>query len=58
MKWSQLSPQAIQKLAVEVTKGVFRVEGRGMYRDEFVTCGGVALKEVRQIFYSVIAALC
>lgn len=46
LKWCQLSAQATQRLAEEVTKGVYRVEGRGLYRDEFVTCGGVNLKEV------------
>lgn len=46
LKWCQLSAQATLRLAEEVTKGVHRVEGRGLYRDEFVTCGGVNLKEV------------
>lgn len=46
LKWCQLSAQTMQRLAEEVTKGVYRVEGRGLYRDEFVTCGGVNLKEV------------
>ena len=46
LKWCQLSTQATLRLAEEVTKGVHRVEGRGLYRDEFVTCGGVNLKEV------------
>jgi len=53
-KWCQLSAQATLRLAEEVTKGVHRVEGRGLYRDEFVTCGGVNLKEVsmqRGYFY-------
>ncbi len=47
LKWCQLSAQATLRLAEEVTKGLHRVEGRGLYRDEFVTCGGVNLKEVR-----------
>lgn len=45
-KWGQVSTLAIHKLAEEVTKGVYGVQGRGLYRDEFVTCGGVSLKEV------------
>lgn len=45
-KWGQVSTQALQRLAHEVTKGVYGVQGRGLYRDEFVTCGGVNLKEV------------
>jgi len=45
-KWGQVSTRALQGLAHEVTKGVYGVQGRGLYRDEFVTCGGVNLKEV------------
>ena len=51
-KWGQVSTQALLKLAHEVTKGVYSVQGRGLYRDEFVTCGGVNLKEVCTIVFN------
>ena len=38
-------------MAKEVSRCRFPVTGRGLYRDEFVTCGGVALKEVNLQYY-------
>jgi predicted Rossmann fold flavoprotein len=46
VRWSRLSDTDLDKAANEVSRGVFRVTGRGVYRDEFVTAGGVSLKEV------------
>lgn len=45
-KWSSLKTPMLQRLAKEVCRTVLPVEGRGLYKDEFVTCGGVPLKEV------------
>jgi len=45
-RWDQLSKADITKLAMQLRGSVFAVSGRGLYRDEFVTCGGVALNEV------------
>eukprot|EP01040_Poterioochromonas_malhamensis_P008649 gene8649-9360_t len=45
-KWSSLKTPMLQRLAKEVCRTVLSVEGRGLYKDEFVTCGGVPLKEV------------
>jgi predicted flavoprotein YhiN len=33
-------------LAEELTAGHYQVEGKGIFKDEFVTCGGVSLDEV------------
>lgn len=46
-RWAELSGAEVQELAAQVTRCVFAVDGRGSYRDEFVTCGGVQLDEVR-----------
>jgi predicted Rossmann fold flavoprotein len=44
--WSQLSKaQAIQLLS-ELTTSTFAVTGKSTNKDEFVTCGGVALNEI------------
>lgn len=44
--WQSLSKEKVNHIAHEVTRSVFKVEGRGMYKEEFVTCGGVSLSEV------------
>ena len=37
---------AAQSLVEELSAGEFQVAGKGVFKEEFVTCGGVALKEV------------
>ena len=44
--WSHLSKEGGQRLARELTAGTFQVSGKSINKDEFVTCGGVALKDV------------
>ena len=44
--WADVSKAEIQKLAQELTAGEFRIQGKGQFKEEFVTCGGVSLKEV------------
>ncbi|MBI2333592.1 MAG: NAD(P)/FAD-dependent oxidoreductase, partial [Chloroflexi bacterium] len=44
--WADVSKAEIQKLAQELTAGEFRIRGKGQFKEEFVTCGGVSLKEV------------
>ncbi|MFK7911891.1 MAG: NAD(P)/FAD-dependent oxidoreductase [Akkermansiaceae bacterium] len=44
--WSQLSKTHTQQLVSEITQGQFQVSGKSTNKDEFVTCGGVPLKEV------------
>ena len=44
--WSYAPKQFMQKLAAELAGGQFQVNGKGEFKDEFVTCGGVSLKEV------------
>lgn len=41
-----LSKKDCERLATELTAGVFRIEGKGIFKEEFVTCGGVSLKEI------------
>lgn len=45
-RWAELSKQALHRLGQEISDGQFEVCGKGVFKDEFVTCGGVALKEV------------
>lgn len=44
--WQKLSKSDISRLALSITACKYLVEGRGLYRDEFVTAGGVKLTEV------------
>lgn len=45
-KWSAIKQTQINKISQETCQSTFTVTGRGLYKDEFVTCGGVPLKEV------------
>lgn len=44
--WSELSKQKIQQLSQELTQGRFQIQGKGVFKEEFVTCGGVSLQEI------------
>ena len=46
LAWANLSKGQLQSLVTELTQGRYAITGRGVFKDEFVTCGGVALKEV------------
>lgn len=44
--WAQVGNAALAKLASELTAAEFRVVGKSLFKEEFVTCGGVRLSEV------------
>jgi hypothetical protein len=44
--WAELSKKALNQLVEELTQGKYLIEGKGVFKEEFVTCGGVNLKEV------------
>ncbi len=44
--WGDISKSEMQKLAQGLTAGEFMIEGKGAFKEEFVTCGGVKLSEV------------
>lgn len=46
MKWADLSKKQMQLLAEQLTAGFFHVNGKSAFKEEFVTAGGVDLKEV------------
>jgi predicted Rossmann fold flavoprotein len=45
-KWANLTKDHVQNLAEQLTKAVFQVTGKSTFKEEFVTAGGVDLKEV------------
>ena len=44
--WHELSNKALNKLIQELNQGRYNLEGKGVFKEEFVTCGGVNLQEV------------
>jgi predicted Rossmann fold flavoprotein len=45
-KWADLSKIQLQNLANQLTKGTFNVNGKSTFKEEFVTAGGIDLKEI------------
>ena len=45
-KWADLTRNELQALAAQLVAGEYNVNGKSTFKDEFVTAGGVDLKEV------------
>ncbi|SYZ73427.1 conserved hypothetical protein [Candidatus Zixiibacteriota bacterium] len=45
-KWSNLTREAESYLLGQLTNAEFAITGKGIFKDEFVTCGGVSLKGI------------
>lgn len=45
-RWAEVSKKALNQLIQELLQGRYLIQGKGVFKDEFVTCGGVRLKEV------------
>nr|MCU0566982.1 aminoacetone oxidase family FAD-binding enzyme [Oculatellaceae cyanobacterium Prado106] len=45
-RWADLSKKGLQSLIQELTQGNYPFQGKGVFKEEFVTCGGVRLQEV------------
>lgn len=46
VKFSELSRKMQNSLEKEIYAGSYKITGKGVFKEEFVTCGGVRLKEV------------
>jgi predicted Rossmann fold flavoprotein len=46
LQWAQLSNKQLEELALQLTKCTFKVTGKSTFKDEFVTAGGIDLKEI------------
>lgn len=44
--WTSIGNAALGTLATQLTTAEFKVVGKSLFKDEFVTCGGVRLSEV------------
>jgi predicted Rossmann fold flavoprotein len=45
-KWADLSKLQMNNLAEQLTEGTYQVSGKSTFKDEFVTAGGIDLKEI------------
>ncbi len=45
-RWAEVSKKALNELIQELNQGRYLIKGKGVFKEEFVTCGGVSLKEV------------
>jgi predicted Rossmann fold flavoprotein len=45
-RWAEISNKNLNLLIQEITQGEYSIAGKGVFKEEFVTCGGVNLKEV------------
>ncbi len=46
VRWAELSNKSLNRLLEELTRGSYSITGKGVFKEEFVTCGGVRLAEV------------
>jgi len=45
-KWADLAKKQLTDLANQLTNGQFQVNGKSTFKEEFVTAGGIDLKEI------------
>jgi predicted Rossmann fold flavoprotein len=45
-RWADISKKQLNALVQELIQGQFPLQGKGAFKDEFVTCGGVRLADV------------
>ncbi|MBQ8714750.1 MAG: aminoacetone oxidase family FAD-binding enzyme [Prevotella sp.] len=46
IRWYELSKKDVNRLVNTLCNDTYQISGRGTFKDEFVTCGGVSLKSV------------
>ncbi len=44
--WAELSKKFLNKLVQDLSQGKYLIQGKGVFKEEFVTCGGISLKEI------------
>ncbi|MEA5565226.1 NAD(P)/FAD-dependent oxidoreductase [Anabaena sp. UHCC 0399] len=45
-RWAELPNKTLNLLVQELTQGKYSINGKGVFKEEFVTCGGVNLQEI------------
>lgn len=46
LRWSVIAKEQIEQLIKALHEGVYQIQGKSTYKEEFVTCGGITLDEV------------
>lgn len=55
-QWANLKKKEINQITQALTASVFQIEGQNRFKDEFVECGGVSLREIN--FKSMESKIC
>ncbi len=55
-RWGTLAKSEVAALIAQLQHGVYQITGKGVFKEEFVTCGGVVLDEVN--FRTMESKLC
>ncbi|MEX1269067.1 MAG: NAD(P)/FAD-dependent oxidoreductase [Balneolaceae bacterium] len=45
-RWADLSNKELHDLTLQLVRGTYNIQGKTTYKEEFVTCGGIPLKEI------------
>lgn len=45
-RWADLNKKQLENLANQLTHAIFKVDGKSTFKEEFVTAGGLSLKEI------------
>lgn len=45
-RWANISKKTLNQLVQEISHGKYIINGKSVFKEEFVTCGGINLKEV------------
>ncbi len=45
-RWAEVSKKTLNRIIQELSQGEYLIQGKGVFKDEFVTCGGVNLRQV------------
>jgi predicted Rossmann fold flavoprotein len=46
LRWAEVNKSQLQALSNQLTAAVFKVHGKSTFKEEFVTAGGIDLKEI------------
>ena len=49
IRWSEMNKKDVNRLVNVLVNDTFQIVGRAPFKDEFVTCGGIALKAVNPV---------
>ncbi len=50
-RWSELGKKGLNKISTLLTNDTYQVSGKTTFKEEFVTCGGVALSDINAITF-------